>query len=280
MNKLVLTGILLFFIFGCTNSSNETMSSMAPQSMDGTFGGSPDIEMAMVQSARTSNLGIGSKIQTNGNLSIEVNNLAESISHVEQLIIKYEGVKISSNTSKSISPYININLLIPSIFFNEFLEELKGISESIVSENIYTNDVTEEYIDITATLNVMKNTEERFISLLSETKSVEEIIQVEKELMRIRAEIDSLEGRKNYLTKTTKNSELNLHIAENTPLSGNGWSFKRSFESALRNLISFAKYSADFLINIFIFIPVVILLILLLLLPYKIYKNRKNKINR
>ena len=74
---------------------------------------------------------------------------------------------------------------------------------TVKNENVNSNDVTGEYIDVVAKLDVMKETERRFLSLLSDTDNIEEIIQLEKELMRLRGDIDSLEGRVSYLTKTT-----------------------------------------------------------------------------
>ena len=214
MNKLVVLAVLLMTLVAC-GSNSDSMEGMTISSSAMAKSSSPEMAMDIAisqESMMGSN--VGSKIQTNGNLSVEVKNLVEAISYVNDLIVKYEGVKTSSNTSKSLKPYINMNILVPSISFDNFIEEIKTISSSIVSENIYTNNVSEEFIDISARLNVMKKTQERFVTLLNETSNVQEIIQVETELMRIQSEIDSLQGRIDYLNKTTKNSELNLNISE------------------------------------------------------------------
>ncbi|HIC49684.1 MAG TPA: DUF4349 domain-containing protein, partial [Dehalococcoidia bacterium] len=82
-------------------------------------------------------------------------------------------------------------------------------------------------------------------------------IKVEKELMRIRSEIDSLQGRMNYFVKTTENSVLNLRMVESIPLTGDQWDAKKSISDSLRNLVSFSKHVADFLIGVLIFSPVI-----------------------
>lgn len=275
MNRLLyVLGLSLLLLFGCTNSPSAQDSGTSMDMAYATTSKSLPDSMSRNSGPSTSS-NLESKIQTNGSLSIEVNNLSSSIKKIEELITIFQGSIISSNSSKSNKPYTNINIRIPSSSFNEFLIAVKDEASSVISENIYTKDVTTEYIDITANLNVMKQTEHRFLSLLLDTKKVEEIIQVEKELMRIRADIDSLQGRKSYLDKTTTNSELNLSILENTPTSGNDWSFNRSLNNALGGLISFTKYAADLLINIVIFSPVVMGLLLLMFLPYKFYKKRK-----
>ena len=60
----------------------------------------------------------------------------------------------------------------------------------------------------------MKETEKRFVSFLSDADDIEEIIQLEKGLMRLGGEVDRLEGRVTYLTKTTEKFFLYLHIME------------------------------------------------------------------
>lgn len=276
MNKLVVLAVLLMTLVAC-GSNSDSMEGMTISSSAMAKSSSPEMAMDIAisqESMMGSN--VGSKIQTNGNLSVEVKNLVEAISYVNDLIVKYEGVKTSSNTSKSLKPYINMNILVPSISFDNFIEEIKTISSSIVSENIYTNNVSEEFIDISARLNVMKKTQERFVTLLNETSNVQEIIQVETELMRIQSEIDSLQGRIDYLNKTTKNSELNLNISEESLLSGDGWNFTNSFENAVKNLVSFSKGVIDWLLHLLVFIPIIILVSILLYLPYKIYRKRRN----
>ena len=103
----------------------------------------------------------------------------------------------------------------------------------------------------------MKDTENRFSTLLQDTKNIDEAIKVEKELMRIRGEIDSLQGRMNYFVKTTENSVLNLRMVESMPLTGDQWDAKKSISDSLRNLVSFSKHVADFLIGVLIFSPVI-----------------------
>ena len=172
-------------------------------------------------------------------------------------------------------PYANIRIRVLSGNLDSAINEFKKLSTKIISENIYTNDVTEEFIDTEARLKIMKSTEDRFNSLLLKSETIEEIIQVEKELMRIRGDIESLEGRLNYLSKTTDTSEINLNLNEQIPITGESWKINDSFTSALQNLSSFAKWLADFIINIIVFIPAIIVIALIIIFLRKLIKNRK-----
>ena len=221
------------------------------------------------QDGSTTSIVSGERIQVNGSLSLEVQSLEEAVIGVKRLVTEYKGWVTQSNLETAGRPYANITLLVPKSSFYELLERIKDIASVVKNENVNSNDVTEEYIDVAAKLDVMKETESRFLSLLSDTDNIEEIIQLEKELMRLRGEIDSLEGRVSYLTKTTDNSFLYLHMMEETSITGSKWDPRNSFSDSIRNLISFSKHAADFLISLVVFLPVVLALVVALGLAYK-----------
>ena len=274
--------LISLVMVGCSSSSNDSeidsvMTASSPdmfrsEAMSGISINNKDISLGNGYS----NSNTQSKIQVNGSLSLEVTNLDSAILNVQNIIAANSGMITSSNSGYSDQPYVNINILIPSSEFDGVLEDIKQISSIVNNENIYTNDVTEEYIDIESRLNVMLETEKRFLSLLKTANKIEEIVQVEKELMRIRGEIDSLTGRIKYLTTTTENSQLNLYMIEEMPISGSDdWNIGNSFDDSLRTFISFLKNTADFLIGILVFTPILIILGLIGFLGYKFISKRK-----
>ena len=270
----ILILLITFLIFSCSSESETGGFSESKMSI------SP--EMAMMEDVRISTppTSLGNeekKIQRNANISIEVKNLDESIDKLNEIILLFNAEIISSNKGGMDfgQPYANIRIRVLSGNLDSAINEFKKLSTKIISENIYTNDVTEEFIDTEARLKIMKSTEDRFNSLLLKSETVEEIIQVEKELMRIRGDIESLEGRLNYLSKTTDTSEINLNLNEQIPITGESWKINDSFTSALQNLSSFAKWLADFIINIIVFIPAIIVITLIIIFLRKLIKNRK-----
>ena len=213
------------------------------------------------------------RIQINGNLSLEVQNVSVALEQTRALVIQYGGSITSSDSGNSFNRYANISALIPRDSFYELIGAVKNIATKVTNENINSNDVTEQFVDIEARLNVMKETEKRFITLLSETANVEEVMSVERELMRLRGEIDSLEGRMKYLSKTTDNSVLNIYMTEEVPIIGSGWSFFDSLDNSVRAMVSFSKQIADFLIRIIVFLPFLIGAIFLVFFIYRYGKR-------
>ena len=271
MKSLVFAFIvpILVVIVSCSNESNF-VSDESGIGM-GRTEAAPAISQRGFKSQYSQDTSVvsGDRIQTSGSLSLEVHSLDEAVVGVQSLVTQYKGWVTQSNLETSGRPHASMTLLVPKSSFYELMEKIKEIASVVKNENVNSNDVTEEYIDVTARLDVMKETESRFLSLLSDTDNIEEIIQLEKELMRLRGEIDSLEGRVNYLTKTTDNSFLYLHMVEETSITGSKWDPRNSFSDSIRDLISFSKHAADFLISLVVFLPVVLALVVVLGLAYK-----------
>mgnify|MGYP001462054678 FL=1 len=267
---------LLFLILFIISCSSETIDENYPLS---SMSIAPEMEMARDSSMPLTQSSISNsdkRIQRNANLNIEVKSINESIDKLNNIISSFGGEIISSNKGGFDygQPYANIRLRVLSENLDSVLIEFKKLSSKVISENIYTNDVSEEFIDIEARLKIMKSTENRFNDLLSKSEKIEEIIQVEKELMRIRGDIESLEGRLNYLTKTTDTSEINLNLNEQIPITGESWKINEEFKEAFKNLLGFAKSLTNFAINVIVFIPVILVAGILVFLLRKYIKNR------
>ena len=282
MNKklLWLVPLIVFMFLGLTGCTDNNAVSRGPQK-EGAMSG--DVGMAEMAIAPASAPSIGmksysslpeeSRIQIWGNISLEVQNISDAVETIRALINQHNARETSSESGDSYKKYASISILVPKESFHELSEAIKNVGTKVTNENIGSNDVTEEFVDIEARLNVMKQTENRFITLLSETSTVDEIMSVEKELMRLRGEIDSLEGRMKYLSKTTDNSVLNIHITEAVPITGSDWSFFDSFDNSVRSVVSFAKHIANFLISVIVFSPIVIGVGLLFFFARKIGKR-------
>tara|TARA_Y100001935_G_C17276138_1_gene494779 strand:- start:405 stop:1235 length:831 start_codon:yes stop_codon:yes gene_type:complete len=267
---------LLFIILFSISCSSETIDENYPLS---SMSIAPEMEMARDSSMPLTQSSISNsdkRIQRNANLNIEVKSINESIDKLNNIISSFGGEIISSNKGGFDygQPYANIRLRVLSENLDSVLIEFKKLSSKVISENIYTNDVSEEFIDIEARLKIMKSTENRFNDLLSKSEKIEEIIQVEKELMRIRGDVESLEGRLNYLTKTTDTSEINLNLNEQIPITGESWKINEEFKEAFKNLLGFAKSLTNFAINVIVFIPVILVAGILVFLLRKYIKNR------
>ena len=93
---------------------------------------------------------------------------------------------------------------IPVAQFDPFLEAVSrlGVPES---RHQTAQDVTEEFVDLEARISNKKRLEKRIVELLgSSSGKIKDVIEVERELARVRGEIEQSEGRLRYLTDRTE----------------------------------------------------------------------------
>ena len=109
--------------------------------------------------------------------------------------------------------HIQMRLRLPAPVLEAVVAAIGGLGK-VVENSLTGRDVTEEYYDLEARLKNKKRQEERYVEILQVAKTVEEVLKVERELERIRGDIESMEGRFRYLQDQTELATLNLLCRE------------------------------------------------------------------
>jgi len=157
-----------------------------------------------------------------GSASIEVEKLDPAIIKVRQLATQLGGYVANSSISGGRDQIrsATLELKIPAARYDQAIGGLGSIGRV---ESVKTNveDVGEEYVDVTARVTNAKRIEERLVSLLStRTGRLQDVLAVERELARVREEIERYEGRLRYLRTRAAVSTLSVTVHEPTPLLG------------------------------------------------------------
>jgi len=101
-------------------------------------------------------------------------------------------------------------LRIPADRLATFLDSSASLG-TVLRESLETEDVTDKYYDLTARMRSAKKLEERLIELVgSHTGGVKDLLEVERELARVRERIESMEGRLRLYDKQVAFSTLEL----------------------------------------------------------------------
>ncbi|HUY92648.1 MAG TPA: DUF4349 domain-containing protein [Pirellulales bacterium] len=141
---------------------------------------------------------------------------------------------------------------VPSARFQALLDAIRPLGE-IRSLSTSSSDVSEEFYDIEARVRNQKQEEARLLKLLDErTGKLEEVLAVEREIARVRGEIERLEGRLRVLTDLTSLSTVTLRVSEISvyhPAEEAAFATRlgRSFHSSLASLVAFAEAIALFI---------------------------------
>jgi hypothetical protein len=158
-----------------------------------------------------------------GQAFIEVEKVDPAVLKIRQLAAQVGGYITNSSVSGGHDQIrqATLELKIPSPKYNDAVESLSTIGkvETVTSD---AQDVGEEFVDVTARVTNAKRLEERLISLLANrTGKLDEVLRVERELARVREEIERYEGRLRYLSTRVAMSTLTITVHEPAPILGN-----------------------------------------------------------
>jgi len=156
----------------------------------------------------------------NGNASIEVDSLEIAIAAVRRLAVTVGGFvgNVSMSTGEYAVRSATIEIKVPSARFDEAFNGLAPIGK-VEHSNSTAEDVGEEFVDITARVANARRLEERLITLLAtRTGKLEDVLAVERELARVREQIERYEGRLRYLSTRVETSTLTVTLHEPAPV--------------------------------------------------------------
>lgn len=116
-----------------------------------------------------------------------------------------------------------LELRLPSLELDRAVVGLRPIGRIQLLE-ISSEDVGEAYVDVQARIANARNLEDRLLRLMAaRTGKLEEVLQAERELARVREQIERLEGRRRYLETHTSMNTLTLTLREPAPPLEDRW---------------------------------------------------------
>ncbi len=154
--------------------------------------------------------------------------------------------------------------------FDAFLAAVSRLGE-LQRSHLDSQDVTMEYYDLEARIANKQQEEKRLLKHLSDsTGKLEDILAVEKELTRVRGEIEQMQGRIRYLGNLSALSTVTLSVSEvhnyKPPVRPTfAGQIDRTFHESLENLIDLSKAVVLFAVALAPWLPVLIVLALLIL---------------
>ena len=166
-----------------------------------------------------------------------------------------------------------ISIRIPRSNTDVLSNIIRDISEKIIRENLYSNDVTDQYSDLSARINNMKVAEQTYLRLFNEAKSIEDMVNIQEKINEIRWNIENLEGQINYIDSTTSTTLINVSLQQSSdqqPIINEKWKPFDTLKDSLRDLVEFTQGFANILIRILIFSPIWIGILIVILLLRKV----------
>lgn len=148
------------------------------------------------------------------NLGLRVFRMDEVLDKARALNEKHGGW-LQQSTSTSLV------MRVPAENFEALVKELEALGE-VSYRNVVGTDVTEEFFDLQIRLQNAMTLRERYVKLLTEAKSVEAALAIEKEMARLTEDIERMKGRLRFLRDRSAFSTVTLNLEQKQPTTSRG----------------------------------------------------------
>ncbi|HCW32189.1 MAG: transmembrane anti-sigma factor [Candidatus Peregrinibacteria bacterium GW2011_GWE2_39_6] len=196
------------------------------------------------------------KVVKTGTLNLDVKSTAAFMDQAMEIAQKYSGFIQDSNTWLQTDETTagSLTLRVPVAQFELALKDLKLLATVVTSESISGQDVTEQYIDLTARLGAKQAEEAQYLKILSQATTVEDLLKVNVELSRVRAEIEALTGQVKYLENRTDLSTIMVYVYEQTSIvaPSRDWKPVIVFREAVNALVMMFEWLINVVIWLFV----------------------------
>jgi hypothetical protein len=295
--------LLLAFLMGCGGEApasykqseiSQNTAPGAPAPTPGSREGSggedkkvaSDISLDQADKSKTDTAPVARKIIRNADLNLEISSPEEGQQKIAAIAESKGGFVVESQQSSSSSDLrtrdiVTMTVRVPAEKFNESLDEIRKVASRVIVETVKGQDVTEEFVDIEARLKAKRALEAQFIEIMKQGKTVQDALQVQRELANVRGEIEQIEGRKRFLENQSSLSTIKVRLQTPTAYSANPTGFfyqlGKSISTGFDFALNFILGLVTFVIAILPFILFVVLPIFLLLRYFwRRIRNRKS----
>lgn len=292
INNFLNKNIILVFIGGgfiiCTlNGKNykynaSTASYISEPILYRKMGANDKIETLSINTSNISyqNKVNNKKIVKNFTLSIIVKDINVAKNELEKKLNEYNGyVNNFYSYEYSDKKALNIEMKVPSEKADAYLLFLKK-NGYVKSENFSSIDYSEQYSDNENKLKNLYARRDKLREMMNiKTKSLADILAVDKELNNTQMEIEMLEKKnikiQKYVDYASVNVTLEPEITKDKEQQQ--WNFKKVIFNALNILILFCHVFIQYFVIFIVFLPLFITFTVLVIVFKKIYLYLKNK---
>lgn len=158
----------------------------------------------------------GPMIIRTAQLSVITKEFDKARANLETILKRHRGYvgELRTGDSAGSGRTLTATLRVPADQLDATLTELKALGR-VESESQSGQDVTSQYVDLEARLTNARNTEQRLTDLLrNRTGKLSDILQVERELDRVRGEIEQMEAERKNMANQVGFAALNATISE------------------------------------------------------------------
>jgi Domain of unknown function (DUF4349)/Putative zinc-finger len=156
------------------------------------------------------------KLIRNATVELEIVGFDNAVQKISAFANEERGYVATTDSEKQANGKLKGQVVVKVLPENldRFLQKIRSLGE-LKNQTLGTEDVTKAYFDTDARLNNAHVMEQRLIEMLkTKTGKVSDLLQVEKELGRVREEIEKMQGELKYWDSQVQFATVTISLAE------------------------------------------------------------------
>jgi Domain of unknown function (DUF4349) len=165
------------------------------------------------------------KVIQNAEITIETDKPNEGQQKIGVIAEKHGGFVIISESKRNeaasqnvASTLVNVVVRVPAQKFQTTIDEIRAVGGRILHDKSWSEDVTEEYIDLDARIRTKRALEAQFLEIMKQARKISDAMEVQTQLADVRTEIERLEGRRRFLENQSALSTIKVTLHSPTPV--------------------------------------------------------------
>ena len=161
------------------------------------------------------------KLVRSAEIQLEVESHAEARARIDAALQRAGGYIADARVEHADGSVVfaQLSLRVPASALDAFLAELTALG-TVQSEQLHSNDITDVYFDTAARLTNARKLEERLLQFAGDrTSDVKGLLEVERELSRVREEIETLQARVTGYDRSVAFSAVSLTLTSRDRVS-------------------------------------------------------------
>ncbi|WP_426447718.1 DUF4349 domain-containing protein [Paenibacillus sp. S-38] len=148
------------------------------------------------------------------NLTMRVDAYADAVAKIQEVIRQSGAYVLSSSENTAGADKSGIFVIkVPAAGFQALIELLEGIDPGL-QRSVEGQDVTEEFVDLSARLKAKQAVEARLLSFIEKATKADELVAFSAELGKVQEDIERINGRMRYLEQHVAYSTVELRVEQ------------------------------------------------------------------
>jgi len=153
----------------------------------------------------------GRMLVKTASLELESEDPEAAANKISMIVESYGGYVARLSISGQEKKSAVMTVKVPESVFYDALNDIRKVGR-VANEEVNVKDVTEQHVDLDARLRNLKAEEEWLLAAVEKAKTVEDLMMIEKELWRVRGEIERVEAQLKNLDRMISYSAISIWI--------------------------------------------------------------------